>query len=179
MSDKRYRGEVDRMRSPQRVQLLEIERVLELAADGITIQSALDIGTGSGLFAEAFAQRGWAAAGIDVRPEMLAVARQHVPNGDFREATAEALPFQDDTFDLAFMGHVYHEATNRVKALQEAKRVSTQRVVILEWPYGAAEFGPPPDHRLQPETVQAEAQQAGFGSIETLPLTHMVLYRLS
>ena len=72
-----------------------------------------------------------------------------------------------------------HEADDTVKALREARRVALERVVVLEWPYYDEEKGPPLAHRLMPEQVIALAQKAGFDKIETTPLTHMVLFRLS
>ena len=71
---------------------------------------ALDIGTGTGVFAEAFAARGLQVAGVDASADMIALARGFVPQGRFEVAPAEALPFADQTFDLVFLGLVLHEA---------------------------------------------------------------------
>ena len=68
------------------------------------LKSVLDVGVGSGLFAEAFAQHGLEVAGVDVNPEMIVAAKRFVPKGDFRESTAEALPYPDASFDLVFFG---------------------------------------------------------------------------
>ena len=37
----------------------------------------------------------------------------------------EKLPFEDKAFDLAFMGHVLHEADDLLTALKEAQRVAS------------------------------------------------------
>ncbi len=104
---------------------------------------------------------------------------QCVPAGDFREAPAEKLPFPDQSFDLVYLGHVLHEVDDPLKTLQEAHRVARQRVVVLEWPYRAEEMGPPLEHRLQPATVLQWAAAAGFQPVESIPLTHMALFRFS
>jgi len=132
MHEKRFDGTVERLRSPERVARLEVERVVSRCLEAADLKSVLDVGVGSDLFAEAFAQRGLEVAGVDVNPEMIAVARQFVPEGDFREATAEALPYPDASFDLVFFGLLLHESDEPLKALQEARRVSRQRVCILE-----------------------------------------------
>ncbi len=177
-NDRRYGGEIDRLRSAQRLALMEVERVVGLALEGITAHTVLDIGTGSGLFAEAFAAQGLSVAGVDLREDMLEAARGYVPAGDFRQGHMEALPFEDAAFDLVFLGHVLHEADDLVAALREARRAVRQRVVILEWPHAVQEYGPPLDHRLKPEQVAKAATQAGFSSFEQIDLTHLVLYRL-
>ena len=179
MNERTFHGGIERLRDPGRVALLEVERVVDLSLEGIEAKNALDVGTGSGIFAEAFAAHGLSVAGIDTNPEMVTVAGEHVPSGDFREAPAEAIPYPDGSFDLVFLGHILHEADDTVKALREARRVAQERVVVLEWPYYDEEKGPPLAHRLMPEQVTALAQEAGFDKIETVPLTHMVLFRLS
>lgn len=178
MNDRQYSGEIERLRSPERLARMEVARVLELVNEGITARSALDIGTGSGIFAEAFASRGMAVAGIDIREDMLAAAREYVPTGDFRQGPMEAVPFGDESFALVFMGHVLHEADDLQQALREALRVVQLRVAVLEWPYEEQESGPPLDHRLTEQTVIQAAKQAGFINVEAFRLEHMVLYRM-
>jgi SAM-dependent methyltransferase len=168
---------VERLRSPERVQRLEVERVVQLALEGISVKSVLDIGTGTGLFAEAFANRGLTVSGIDPNPEMLEAARSHVPGADFRQATAEAIPFPDGTFELAFMGLVLHETDDLLKAIQEASRVAQARLIILEWPYIQQDFGPGLEERLQPAQLLNLAAQAGLSAGETIPLEDLLLYR--
>ncbi len=91
----------------------------------------------------------------------------------------EQLPFPDRAFDLTFMGLVLHEADDALQALQEARRVTQQRVAILEWPYREEPKGPPLAHRLKPETIQALATQAGYRAVELIHLQNMDLYRFT
>jgi ubiquinone/menaquinone biosynthesis C-methylase UbiE len=169
---------IERLRSRERLERLEVERVVNLTLEGTPLHSVLDIGTGTGVFAEAIAQHGLAVTGIDVNPEMLDAARKHLPSGDFRQATADDLPFPNETFDLAFMGLVLHETDDLLKALQEAYRVSKKRVVVLEWPYEQQDFGPGIEERLRPENLETLGIQAGFARIEMIPLKALVFYRL-
>jgi ubiquinone/menaquinone biosynthesis C-methylase UbiE len=168
---------VERLRSPERVQRLEVERVVQLALEGASIKSVLDIGTGTGLFAEAFTKQGLNVTGIDPNPEMLEEARSHLPGADFRQATAEAIPFPDGTYGLVFMGLALHETDDLLKAMQESSRVAQARLVILEWPYSQQDFGPGLDERLEPAQVLNFAAQAGLSAGETIPLEHLLLYR--
>ena len=59
----------------------------------------LDVACGTGAVAAAAAARGAAVIGVDLSPEMLAVARAHHPTLDLREADAERLPFAEAAFD--------------------------------------------------------------------------------
>jgi ubiquinone/menaquinone biosynthesis C-methylase UbiE len=178
MHEKRFAGEIDRLRSPERVELLKVEQVTGLCLEGKKIENVLDVGTGSALFAESFSKHGLAIGGVDANPEMVEVARQFVPEGDFREGTAEDLPYQEASFDLVFLGVVLHESDDPLKALKEARRVSRQRVAILEWPYRDTTFGPPLAHRLKPEDLADGFREAGFREWMSIDLSDTILYRL-
>ena len=177
MHEKRFSGAIDRLRAPERVARLEVERVVSLCLGSSKLRNVLDVGVGSGLFAEAFAEHGLEVSGVDANPEMIPAAQQYVPGGDFRLATAEALPYLASSFDLVFFGLVLHEADDPLKELQEARRVTRQQVCILEWPYLANDiFGPPLEHRLSPITIEELAQHAGFTQVKRITLNHLVLY---
>ncbi|MBP1703805.1 MAG: Methyltransferase type 11 [Chloroflexi bacterium] len=179
MHEKQFDGAVERLRSPERVVRLEVERVADLCLESGGFKTVLDVGVGSGIFAEAFSRRGLVVAGVDINPQMVTAARQFVPQGDFREAPAEALPYPDGSFDLVFMGLLLHESDEPRKVLQEARRVTCRQVCILEWPYLEEEFGPPLAHRLKPADIAEMSRQAGFARLETVQLNHLVLYRLN
>jgi ubiquinone/menaquinone biosynthesis C-methylase UbiE len=179
MHERRFHADSGLLRSSSRVDLMEVDHVVELCLGIFAAESVLDVGTGTGLFAEAFAARGLAVTGIDANPEMLERAQGYVPQGHFRQAPAEAVPYPDNMFDLVFLGHVLHETDDRLKALNEAHRVARLGVAVLEWPYQEEDHGPPLSHRIKPEEIARLAELAEFQQIETLPLTHMILYRLS
>ena len=179
MHEKRFSGGVERLRSPERISILEIDRVVNLLLEGSEIESMLDIGTGSGLFAEAFAKQNISVSGIDVSEEMIEAAKKYVPSGNFKKAVAEELPFQDKFFDASFFGVVLHEADDMLKALKEAHRVTTKRVLILEWQYKAGEFGPPLEHRIKPEVITKLYKDAGFFDYDEIDLRELVLFRLN
>lgn len=178
MTEDRKCHNLEKLRSPERLALLEADRVVQLTLEGISSGSILDIGTGSGLFAEAFMKQGLKVTGIDEQEKMLAAARGFVPEGEFRIASAESLPFPDASFDLSFLGHVLHESETPLRVLQEALRVSRRRVSVLEWPYREEAEGPPKAHRLRSEEVLDCAADAGFKQSREIQLSHMVLFLL-
>jgi ubiquinone/menaquinone biosynthesis C-methylase UbiE len=179
MHERRFNREIERLRDPERVARLEVQRVVDLSLEKMAnVRTVLDVGTGSGLFAEHFSAHGLAVTGIDARPETLPAARQYVPSGMFREGVAETLPFEDGSFDLVFMGLLLHETDDARAALSEARRVASKRVAILEWPDEEQSFGPPREHRLSYDKITSLAQQAGFKEVQCIRLEHLVLYRI-
>jgi len=178
MHERRFSGDLDRLRSPERIARLEVERVVRLALQDATIGTVLDVGAGTGLFSEAFMQAGCSVRGLDVNPQMLARARELVPGATFEMGLAEQLPFRDRSYDLVFFGLLLHETDDLLQALREARRVASVRAAALEWPYHPADFGPPLADRLPPARLEALAGQAGFTAIEYEQLENLVFYRM-
>lgn len=84
---------------------------------------ALDLGTGPGMAAVAAAERGAHVIAVDFAPPMLDEARRLHPEINYREAAAEALPFDDDAFDVVIGNFVLHHSGDPQQVLQETYRV--------------------------------------------------------
>ena len=70
--------------------------------------------------------------GLDASDQMLEIARQRVPDGEFLAGDALDLPFADDSFDRVFTGHFYGhlETPERELFLAEARRVARELVIV-------------------------------------------------
>src|SRR5687767_2956556 len=63
-------------------------------------QRVLDIGCGVGAFLRLVAERGAQPFGLDASEALVDLARKRLPHADLRVGDMEALPYEDDTFDL-------------------------------------------------------------------------------
>ena len=106
------------------------EHVLERAEIGPRTR-VLDCGCGAGRFARMAADRGASVAGIDASEELIEIAAERAPEGDFRVGDIEALPWKDDSFDVATGLSSFQFADDKVRALTEAARVSRRAVAIV------------------------------------------------
>ncbi len=89
----------------------------------------LDVACGTGvvtrLAANEVGQQG-TAAGLDVNPDMLSVARAVTPNEfaiDWYESSAEAIPLPDASFDVVLCQMGLQFIPNKRKALEEIRRI--------------------------------------------------------
>lgn len=112
--------------------------IFEAAFDELGIGpgiSLLDIGCGSGLAAAMAAERGARVWGLDATPELLAIARERVPAGEFTHGDMEWLPYPDDMFDVVTGFNSFQYASNPLNALIQARRVCRPggSIVIATW----------------------------------------------
>src|SRR5690606_32342658 len=99
----------------------------------------LDVGTGSGNAAIVAAQRGAAVTGLDLVPELVEAARERFAaaglSGEFVVGSAEALPFEDASFDrvVSIFGAMF--APRHDLAAAELARVVRPggRVAVTGW----------------------------------------------
>jgi SAM-dependent methyltransferase len=91
----------------------------------------LNVGAGSGSYEPAGRRV------IAVEPSAL-MARQRLPQAAFCiRADAERLPFVDQSFDASLALLTVHHWANPSLGLEELRRVTRQRIVILTWDPGA------------------------------------------
>ncbi len=93
-------------------------------------RTILDVGVGTGRFAEYLNDSGFEVVGIDESLSMMAKAREKGIRSLVR-ADAHHLPFQDRAFDGAIMIHVLHLVSDWVLVIGEAGRV-TGRIIVSE-----------------------------------------------
>lgn len=112
----------------------------ELAALASPGQKCLDIACGTGVVARSLTAR-WSneisIAAIDIAAPMIVEAKKRTPAGavDYRVAAADALPFEDSLFDIAFCQQGLQFIPDKEKALSEAARCLKKggRLAISVW----------------------------------------------
>ncbi|HYH73861.1 MAG TPA: methyltransferase domain-containing protein [Nocardioides sp.] len=94
--------------------------------DPVDGQRALDVGCGPGALTEQLVDRLGAAgvSAIDPSEPFVAACRQRFPGVDVQQGGAEALPFDDEAFDLAAACLVVHFMADPVRGVAEMARVT-------------------------------------------------------
>jgi SAM-dependent methyltransferase len=81
----------------------------------------LDLGCGTGTAIPELSRLGWTVVGVDASEEMLSRARVH--GAELHRAEAEALPFEDASFDAAVSIWTHTDVDDFAAVLREAARV--------------------------------------------------------
>jgi ubiquinone/menaquinone biosynthesis C-methylase UbiE len=98
----------------------------------------LDVACGTGALTREVATRvgsDGAATGVDINPGMLEVAQRVAPSIEWRQGEAEALPFEDNSFDAVVSQFGLMFFRDRKQALTEMVRVlrPAGRVAVAVW----------------------------------------------
>lgn len=99
---------------------------------------ALDVACGTGILAREILDRvgpGGHVAGIDPVPGMIEVAKQNAPDIEWRQGTAESLPFVDGSFDVVVSQFGLMFFADRKRAIEQMLRVLTPggRLAVAVW----------------------------------------------
>jgi SAM-dependent methyltransferase len=107
-------------------------RSCELLGD-LTGRTVVDAGCGGGRAVAELAGRGARAVGVDLDPQMIAVARQRWPAGEFRVGDACELPLETGSVAGYRADKVLHLLNDPARAVAEARRVLAPggRAVLL------------------------------------------------
>lgn len=94
----------------------------------------LDVACGSGNAAALAVEAGASVVGVDSARRLLDVARERVPEADFVEGDAAALPFDDDAFDAAVsvFGVIFADPQQGARELLRVVRPGG-RIVLTTW----------------------------------------------
>lgn len=104
------------------------QSLLEKLPNDLFGYQVLDLGCGTGYFSQLLVERGATVICADLSLGMLEQAKQRCGNGVFayQQADAEALPFEDDRFDLVFSSLALQWCDDLSIPLREMKRVTRQ-----------------------------------------------------
>ena len=86
----------------------------------------LDVGCGTGQLTRALAEKlgGANVSAVDTSEPFIEACRRRVPDADVRVARAEALPFEDDSFDAVLSQLVVNFIPDVPKGMAEMRRVT-------------------------------------------------------
>lgn len=130
-----FASSYDPLTAPMRYVRRRATRVARIQA-GMRV---IDVATGTGAQARAFAEVGASVVGIDLSTRMLAIARRKTRSSsiEYLEADATSLPFPDGAFDASCVSFALHElpATIAAKVVAELARVTRAggTIVIVDY----------------------------------------------
>jgi ubiquinone/menaquinone biosynthesis C-methylase UbiE len=103
--------------------VLEKKAVEKVLPDTVGANRLLEVGCGTGHWCAFFSAHGFKVTGVDIAPEMIAVARaKGIANASFQVADAHCLPFDDEEFDVTVAITTLEFVRDAEAVLQEMAR---------------------------------------------------------
>ncbi len=158
-----------------------VEHAMHQLVGSQTIDTLVDLGTGTGRVLELFGRSARTLHGIDSSREMLAIARANLEKNGFRHAQLRqadifALPLGDATADLVTVHQVLHFLDEPQRALLEARRILRPggKLLIVDFaPHDLEELREEHAHRRL--GLSAEQMMAWLGRANLQLTRHLVL----
>ncbi len=173
---------------------------VESLFEGVALEPGdrvLDVACGTGIVARMVKERSHSTAtvvGVDVNPQMLAVARRIAPAIDWREGDAGALPVGDGEFDVVLCQQGFQFFPDRAAAARQMHRVLAKggRLGVSTW-RPDEEFpvlhelrrtmerhvGPIDDRRHSlgdASALEVALREAGFRDVRSKPISRTITF---
>ncbi len=87
----------------------------------------LDLGCGYGRDLKYFSELGMEVHGVDISPEMIQRSKRKVPSAKLDACNFDALPYEDEFFDLVFSRYAIQHTSNTEGVFRETHRVLKPR----------------------------------------------------
>ena len=142
---------------------------------GTGARHVLDAGCGEGIVYRSMRERGWTGkwTGFDDSADAVEFARQASPEAEWRQASADEIPYGDKSFELVFSSQVFEHLPKPEVSLAECARVAECYLLLsvplepvfraLTWLSVTLRIGQDPGHVnfWSPATFRKFAGQAG------------------
>jgi SAM-dependent methyltransferase len=108
-----------------------VERSIRILLEPRPGETVIDIGCGEGDHLLLFRNFGLGTSGIDASPQMIRRASERLgPRTELRVGRAEALPYDDNQFDIAVLINTLEFVDDPLESLREAGRVARRKVFV-------------------------------------------------
>lgn len=161
--------QIKKLENPERIR--ELNPTETLAKAGLKENMIVcDIGAGTGIFSLPAAKiTNKEVYALEIADKMIDYLeekkkKQKIDNLKIIKVQGDKLPLEDQSCHLAIMVTVYHEIENKIKMLEEIKRILKPQgsLLIVEFHKKTTKMGPPMEHRISENEVKDNLLITGF-----------------
>lgn len=163
----------------------DVVKVLKLNSN----DSIVDIGAGTGYFSLRMAKAclGCTVYAADVEPSMIEYLKEQSQKQGLSNHKAVLIPTNKAKLpakvDLVLVVNTYHHIDDRIKYFHGLQKLlnPSGRIAIIDFTHDSPE-GPPAEHRISKESLEAEMKKAGFTlnqDIDLLPYQYFLVFKKS
>lgn len=178
MEDKKFDpAKLAKLNDPKRLEDIPPDLVWDRLALSTPV-TAVDIGAGTGFFDTAFIKKSgemtiYACDISDIMLDWMKESLAGVKEGTIVPVRMEesSVPLDDGIADLVFMINLHHELDAPGAVIREAYRLLRKggKLMIIDWKKEETPSGPPLEIRIEPETIEGQVRDGGFGQVAVHP----------
>lgn len=131
-ADEAARSHVPWSRLRTHLEIGQVDRVISMVGGDLTGTSVLTVCSGMGIECGRLAQAGAHVTATDLSPDSVKRLAAAYPDMTVRQADAEDLPFEDESFDIALVRRGLHHLPRPILGIHEMVRVARKHVILLE-----------------------------------------------
>ncbi len=134
-----------------------------------------DIGCGPGYFTLPLARRVKKVYAIDSSPFMLSKCLERAKeevlgNVETLGCDEERIPLGDKSVDVSLLANLFHELLKPEEFMEDVRRITRDRVIIVDWHPVPSPAGPPLEERVPKEEVLRFMEMRRFRLLEDSPV---------
>ncbi|MCS6956976.1 MAG: class I SAM-dependent methyltransferase [Aquificaceae bacterium] len=130
-----------------------------------------DIGCGPGYFTLPLAERVKKVYAIDSSEFMLQRCKERtqavgLERVEYLQCTEDKIPLGDKEVDHSLLANLFHELLNPEAFMREVKRITRERIILIDWHPIPSPAGPPIEERVPEERAIEFMTSLGFRLLE-------------
>ncbi|RLJ70516.1 methyltransferase family protein [Hydrogenivirga caldilitoris] len=134
-----------------------------------------DIGCGPGYFTLPLARRVRRVYAIDSSDFMLSVCferakEERLGNVEVLQCTEESIPLENKSVDVSLLANLFHELLKPDKFMEEVRRITRSKVILIDWHPVPSPAGPPIQDRVPKESLIEFMESRNFKLLEDNPI---------
>ncbi len=129
-----------------------------------------DIGCGPGYFTIPLAERVKKVYAIDQSGFMLDRCRErakNLRNIEYIQCGENRIPLEDKSVNVSLLANLFHELLEPKAFMEEVNRITTHKIILIDWHPIPSPAGPPLEDRIPEEKVIDFMQKEGFKLVES------------
>jgi len=145
-----------------------------------------DIGCGPGYFALPLAKRVKKVYAVDSSEFMLSrclerAREEGIGNIQTAKCNEEHIPLEDKSVEASLLANLFHELLKPEAFMEEVRRITKDRLIIIDWHPLPSPAGPPLEERIPKDRVLEFMESMGFELIEdsrVFPYHYFLIYKV-
>ncbi len=90
------------------------------------------------------------------------ICKERILNVEHVKCSEEKIPLKNKSVDVSLLANVFHELVKPKEFMEEVRRITRDRIIVIDWHPVPSPAGPPLEDRIPKEKVLEFMEKQGF-----------------